>query len=466
MWFDCKIENPGSSKELELNEFPGTVFLWTPSKLTATDENGNILLIPPMFTQMIWNIYLADLNGDGLPEFCATINVGSGFIDERIYVYDYAAKKSYELSDRFHHNYSLSLKEGKLLATQKDTRGQVITTGKLAIVDEELLILPEIKPFQPRMWFNRRIGNPGNSLDLVLDEFPSTVFRWTQVPNKFTATDADGEKELSYGWPGPISSIYLADLNGDGLPEFCTIVSVGSGMVSGHIFVYDYAAKKVYELSDRPLSYSLSIKGGKLFATKKDIYGSVIVAGNLAIVDDELVLIDSAPQSPGVSVCGLVKSYYPKHETTLQLFRNGAGPAETTAAYTATVSAASGSGQAEQNFGFSGVEPGIYTLVISKPAHADFTVHNIVVGDNDVDLTQDPRPEVQSMTMRCGDINGDGNINNSDLTMLWSQANYNRSAADALNPECDLNGDGLINNIDLTILWLAYNYNRGAVIIP
>jgi M6 family metalloprotease-like protein len=170
-----------------------------------------------------------------------------------------------------------------------------------------------------------------------------------------------------------------------------------------------------------------------------------------------------APSS-GFTVSGLVKSYDPKHDTTLQLFSSGAGPGETAAAYTIYVSAAqTGSGQREQEFSFAGVEPGLYTLVVSKEAHTDFIVHNIVVDDQDVDLTEDVRPEVQLMTMRCGDINGDGNINNSDLTILWQQANYNRSAEAADEQLCDLNGDGLINNIDLTILWLAYNYNRGTV---
>jgi hypothetical protein len=169
-----------------------------------------------------------------------------------------------------------------------------------------------------------------------------------------------------------------------------------------------------------------------------------------------------AQSSSAFTVSGLVKSYFPIKSATLQLFKG----TEMEAAYTTyTVHAESGSGQTEQEFTFDGVESGTYTLVISKEAHATFTVHNIFVDGGDVNLTADYRPEVRLMTLRCGDINGDGNINNSDLTILWQQANYNRSAAAADNELCDLNGDGLINNIDLTILWLAYNYNRGAVVI-
>jgi hypothetical protein len=159
------------------------------------------------------------------------------------------------------------------------------------------------------------------------------------------------------------------------------------------------------------------------------------------------------------TVSGQIKSYNPQHPTTLKLQGENI-------TYPATIDAEkTGSGQWTQEFIFEGVEPGLYTLVVSKEAHTDFIVHNIVVDDQDVDLTEDARPEVQLMTLRCGDINGDGNINNSDLTILWRQANYNRSAAAADEKLCDLNGDGLINNIDLTILWLAYNYNRGEIVI-
>jgi hypothetical protein len=170
--------------------------------------------------------------------------------------------------------------------------------------------------------------------------------------------------------------------------------------------------------------------------------------------------IPSAKPPSGFSVSGLIKSYNPQHYTSLALWREG----EAEAAYTFTIDKEkSGSGQREQPFAFEGVEPGIYTLTVSKAAHTNYIVHNIAVEDGNVDLTADGRPDVRLMTLRCGDINGDGNINNSDLTIMWQQANYNRSAAAAANELCDLNGDGLINNIDLTILWLAYNYNRGAV---
>ena len=160
---------------------------------------------------------------------------------------------------------------------------------------------------------------------------------------------------------------------------------------------------------------------------------------------------------PGVS--GAVKSYNPKNETTIKLMQ---GTAEK---YRTTIEAASsGIGQQEQPFTFTGVAPGTYSLVITKEAHTSFTVQTVVVSDRNVDLTQHGHPEVRLMTLRCGDINNDGMINDSDLAILWLSANYNKSAtAQGVNSRCDLNGDGMVNDTDLAILWLAANYNKGAV---
>jgi hypothetical protein len=126
---------------------------------------------------------------------------------------------------------------------------------------------------------------------------------------------------------------------------------------------------------------------------------------------------------------------------------------------------ASGSGQVEQAFIFSGVVPGTYTLEITKAEHTNFTVRNVVVGSGGLDFTKGSREEIQAMTLRCGDINSDGEINVTDLNILWKTGNYNKGAASAADPSADLNGDGDINVSDLNILWNSFNYNKGEVII-
>ena len=168
--------------------------------------------------------------------------------------------------------------------------------------------------------------------------------------------------------------------------------------------------------------------------------------------------IMSAAQG-NAAVTGAVKSYNPKAPTTICLTNDDVSYE------TIIPGAAVGSGQAEKAFAFNGVAPGIYSMTVSKQGHADFTVPDIIVAGEDVDMTLDGCPEVRLMALRCGDIDGDGLINDSDLTVLWATSNYNGRTENASNPLCDLNGDGMINDVDLTILWMANNYNRGEVTV-
>jgi len=181
--------------------------------------------------------------------------------------------------------------------------------------------------------------------------------------------------------------------------------------------------------------------------------------------DPDFIIPDYGSRSlsrplPGVTVTGQFRSYNPNGCASVQLLRDGG------MTYSADIAYKAGYGQTTQDFTFKNVEPGDYTLVITKDAHTTFTVQKVTVGDGGLDLTQDNRFSGGVMTLLCGDINGDGMINDSDLAELWKAANYNKSASDpGVNKLCDLNGDGMINDSDLAILWAAANYNKGAVLV-
>jgi hypothetical protein len=162
----------------------------------------------------------------------------------------------------------------------------------------------------------------------------------------------------------------------------------------------------------------------------------------------------------GVKVKGMVKSYYPKNETKIQLMDG-----ETEKFKTTIPAETTGSGQTEQSFTFENVGPGTYTLVVTKSIHTKYTIHNIVVGDNDVNLADDVRPLVQLIVLPCGDVDENGFINTNDLNMIWSSKNYLKAAADAENPLCDLDGDGFINSNDLSIVWSSENYGKGPIVV-
>ena len=119
---------------IKLAEFPNVVFHCDRSNVTA--ESGRYETV--MFSgNPVDAVYLSDLTGDGLPEFCSMVCIGYGIIDERIIVYDYVSKTEYKLSDRFRSNYFLTLEDGSLIATQVPFEGETVS-GKLALLNGEL----------------------------------------------------------------------------------------------------------------------------------------------------------------------------------------------------------------------------------------------------------------------------------------------------------------------------------------
>jgi len=123
---------------LTIPEFAGVTFEYTSEKLTA---NGEDLI----WGMPIFNVYLADLNGDGMPEICTTASYGSGICNNAVTAYDYHNKQAYYLSDRMIYDYMLSIENGELVVKQTLSYMQQadgdrgIGTGKLAIIDDELV---------------------------------------------------------------------------------------------------------------------------------------------------------------------------------------------------------------------------------------------------------------------------------------------------------------------------------------
>jgi len=144
-WFDY-LESPdkmyGDGRlEISLPEFPDVTFRWYPEKMEAVTEEEII----PLYTGMpIWNAYFCDLTGDGLPELCSTISWGSGMIDNRVIIYDYANGVSYSLEDRGAFDYMLRYGEddGRLYVDKRSYfGGGVITSGRLVFQDDCIRIL-------------------------------------------------------------------------------------------------------------------------------------------------------------------------------------------------------------------------------------------------------------------------------------------------------------------------------------
>ena len=174
--------------------------------------------------------------------------------------------------------------------------------------------------------------------------------------------------------------------------------------------------------------------------------------------NDQITLknIEVPVVAEGVTVSGKLVSYNPNYDVSVRLMQGD------TEMYTATVAApTAASGQAEQSFSFASVAMGTYDLVVVKAAHLTYTVKDVVVGDMALDLTKLTDEPYQTITMLCGDINGDESINVTDLNEVWDAANFNKNVSVATNKLTDINGDGSVNVTDLNVIWDAANFNKG-----
>ena len=159
------------------------------------------------------------------------------------------------------------------------------------------------------------------------------------------------------------------------------------------------------------------------------------------------------------SVSGTVKSYNPNNPVTVQLIEQG----HHEVAYETTIDPTTGSGQKEQNFSFDAVAAGTYDLVVTKPGHLTYTVKGVVVGSTDLDLTTLTDKPYQTITLLCGDIDGNGFINSTDLGIILKGQNYGKSTATAGDKAADLDGNGFINSTDLGIVLQGQHYGKSAV---
>ena len=138
-WFDY-TENPSAMDDestINLPIYPDVTFSYNQAQIIASkpfdtsELTDHTILITGM---PIWNAYFADLTGDEYPEICATYTFGSGIIDSRIIIYDYAKGASYELSDRGYFDFTLRFNEadGYLYVDKtKYNTDELVETGRL-----------------------------------------------------------------------------------------------------------------------------------------------------------------------------------------------------------------------------------------------------------------------------------------------------------------------------------------------
>lgn len=143
-WFDCLNGDEmvwEGVKEYNLDAFSGVTFRWHSELLEAVTGKEIVTLYSGM---PIWSVYFYDLTGDGNPELCSTLSIGSGIIDNRIIIYDYAGGASYELSDRGNFDYVLNVQNDSLIIEKRVyMQDELVESGELVLLNDTIQIKTE-----------------------------------------------------------------------------------------------------------------------------------------------------------------------------------------------------------------------------------------------------------------------------------------------------------------------------------
>lgn len=132
------------SLETRLDEFPGVTFRWTAGELVAVTEGGTetVLLGMP-----IHNVFFCDLTGDGKPDLCSTISIGSGIMDTHVVVVDFVNRVHYQLWHRGFHDYDLYLEDDVLFVAMRPwMKKEILESGPLVLEDGLLNIKGRLGP--------------------------------------------------------------------------------------------------------------------------------------------------------------------------------------------------------------------------------------------------------------------------------------------------------------------------------
>lgn len=166
LWVDLRAQGAENIdiQELQLDAYPGVTFRWNGGSVEAEQDGETRQLFVGM---PVWNVYLCDLTGDGKPEFCSTVSFGSGWIDERVIIYDYAAMQSWEIEMRPSYDYQLSLSGTNLILSRR------------VIMSPESPVL-ETKSLSDSAWLTQedviRLASKGS--DLALNDFAMYPFQY------------------------------------------------------------------------------------------------------------------------------------------------------------------------------------------------------------------------------------------------------------------------------------------------
>lgn len=223
----------GSKHEFTLEEFSDNKFTVAYNGVIMNGFFMNTVDLPLISADELINLFLTDLNDDGMRELCATVR-NSGV--DSVEVIDLVNGSCYKAQGDQGRSCYLKF-EDKALKIVKEMSGggtfDVLLEDQPLSLDSLTLTLYDSEPVKI-----------GEAKQFAMEEFPELIFINENGTVFMSETSPYSmKKEVAEG-----VEYYLADLNGDGKRELCSWGHWGSGIDHSYIMVYDIENNETYSI--------------------------------------------------------------------------------------------------------------------------------------------------------------------------------------------------------------------------
>lgn len=255
-------ENNAPRNYFDMAEFPELSFTAIYNEVFMNGFEYDVEDVAIISGGEIENLYLCDLNGDGKRELCATVvNDGVKSVD----ALDLANNKWYRLQGKTRRMYSLKVADEELILVESEPiegdHAPTYVTYLTLSLDKMTQVIP-----------NLDLTLLEDEKQFMLAEFPDKTFEVIDghiVMDDINAPAGTMRNSVIAG-----IEYYLTDVNGDGKREICTWSSIGSGIVSTYLNVYDIANNERYILGCDVMKsvVSFDVQDGVLYAVTSEYY--------------------------------------------------------------------------------------------------------------------------------------------------------------------------------------------------
>ncbi len=155
-------------------------------------------------------------------------------------------------------------------------------------------------------------------------------------------------------------------------------------------------------------------------------------------------------------ISGRINSYSNNSGISVKLYDVGDTSFENIL-YSTNISTAVTGNISSVDFAIGEIAAGSYNMVISRGSHLDYIVTGITMGSESIAFTDSSNNKINLINLIAGDVDKDGAVNFTDLSIIRNSNNFNKTPQTASNNLTDINGDGSVNASDLIIVLTNYN---------